>query len=266
MVRRILLIASLSGLLFGCGGGSFRDGAPDGYPDLSHTPDAVPRVEPYRRANMRTYTVLGQTYHPLKSADGFVQRGVASWYGRKFHGNSTATGERYDMYAMTAAHRRLPLPSYVQVRNLENGRTTVVRVNDRGPFHDNRVIDLSYAAASKLGMLNKGTARVEIRAIDPRHPQIAQQRTPAPAPAQQSQQASRVFVQVGAFGNAYNAQRLADRLSQELQRNVQINSSGSPDARIHRVQVGPLASVEVADRVTAALEQMAIGGAQVLVR
>jgi len=265
MVRRILLIASISGLLFGCGGGSFRDSAPDGYPDLSHTPDAVPRAEPYKRANMRTYTVLGQTYHPLKSANGFVQRGVASWYGRKFHGNKTANGERYDMYAMTAAHRRLPLPSYVQVRNLENGRTTVVRVNDRGPFHDNRIIDLSYAAASKLGMLGKGTARVEIRAIDPRRPQVVAR--PAPAPATQvSGQASRIFVQVGAFGSAANAQRLADRISQELQRNVRIKSSGASDARIHRVQVGPLASLEVANRITATLEGLAIVGSQVLVR
>jgi len=261
MIKRTVLLVSIVGLLAGCGGGHFRDGAPRGYPDLSNTPDAVPRAEPYKRANMRPYTVFGKRYHPLKSARGFVQRGVASWYGKKFHGNSTANGERYDMYAMTAAHKRLPLPSYVQVVNLENGRATIVRVNDRGPFHDNRIIDLSYAAASKLGMIGKGTTRVEIRAIDPAAPRVAQ------APRESFvQRAERVFVQVGAFGNEENARRLAERLARELQRNVTIQRSGDSQAPLHRVQVGPLASVEVADEVTSALQGLAISGAKVLLR
>ena len=261
MIKRVLLIASLAGLLFGCGGGLQRDGAPAGYPDLSHTPDAVPRSEPYNARNMRTYTVLGRTYHPLHSAQGYVQQGIASWYGSKFHGNTTANGEHYDMYAMSAAHRTLPLPSYVQVRNLENGHTAVVRVNDRGPFHDNRIIDLSYAAASKLGMLGKGTALVEIRAIDPHHPQqvIAQQPKPL-------NHAPRIYIQVGAYGNQDNARRMADRLSRELQRNIRIDTTELPKGRVHRVQIGPLASVEIADQVTASLERLHILDTQVLLR
>lgn len=261
MIKRALLIASLGGLLFGCGGDVYRDGAPDGYPDLSHTPDAVPRAEPYNRGNMRSYTVLGRTYRPMKTSRGFVQQGIASWYGSKFHGNKTANGERYDMYAMSAAHRRLPLPSYVQVRNLENGRTTIVRVNDRGPFHENRIIDLSYAAASKLGMLGKGTALVEIRAIDPRHPQEVKQPSRKPP-----EHAPRIYIQVGAFGDQGNAQRLASRLSKQLQRNIHINAADSPRGRIHRVQIGPLASVEVADQVVASLEKLQIQDTQVLLR
>ena len=260
-IRHLLLTATLGGLLFGCGGRVYRDGAPDGYPDLSHTPDAVPRVEPYSRSNMRSYRVLGRTYQPMKSAQGFVQQGIASWYGRKFHGNKTANGERYDMYAMTAAHRRLPLPSYVQVRNLENGRTAVVRVNDRGPFHENRIIDLSYAAASKLGMLGKGTTLVEIRAIDPRHPQQIADTPPKP-PAH----APRIFIQVGAFGDPGNARRLARHLSQQLQRDIHINAADSPRGRIHRVQIGPLASVEIADQVVSSLEKLQIHETQVLLR
>ena len=261
MIKRVLLIASLAGLLFGCGGGLQRDGAPSGYPDLSHTPDAVPRSEPYNKGNMRTYTVLGRTYHPLRSAQGYVQQGIASWYGSKFHGNATANGERYDMYAMSAAHRTLPLPSYVQVRNLENGHTAVVRVNDRGPFHDNRIIDLSYAAASKLGMLGKGTALVEIRAIDPRHPEQVVAQKPKPL-----DHAPRIYIQVGAYGNQDNARRMADRLSRELQRNIRIDSAESTRGRVHRVQIGPLASVEIADQVTASLERLHILDAQVLLR
>ena len=260
LLGRLLLIGTLGALLFGCGGGIHRDGAPDGHPDLSHTPDAVPRAEPYSRASLRSYRVLGRTYHPLSNARGFVERGIASWYGRKFHGNRTANGERYDMYAMTAAHRRLPLPSYVQVRNLENGRTAIVRVNDRGPFHENRIIDLSYAAASKLGMLDKGTALVEIRAIDPGAPRLA--KAPSRAPAQ----APRIFIQVGAFSDPGNARRLADRLSKTLRRDIRVRKADSPLGPVHRVQIGPLASVEVADRVVATLEKLQIHDTRVLLR
>ncbi|RMG38556.1 MAG: septal ring lytic transglycosylase RlpA family protein [Gammaproteobacteria bacterium] len=252
-------------LLAGCGGLD-KDGAPRGYPDLSHTPDAIPRAEPYRRINMRSYRVNGRTYHPLRTARGYVERGIASWYGTKFHGRNTASGEPYDMYAMTAAHRTLPLPSYVRVTNLENGRSTIVRVNDRGPFHPNRVIDLSYAAASKLGMLGKGTALVEVRAIDPSHPASGshgkRQRTDARPP-----HAPRIYIQVGAFGNADNARRLATRLQQALQRPVRIERASRPGGTIvHRVRVGPLASVEIADRVTDTLHDLQIEDTRILIR
>ena len=145
-----------------------RDGAPNKVLRDCEIDIPIPRLEPKSRGGNRpTYTVHGKTYRVLDSSDGFVERGVASWYGTAFHGNLTSNGERYDMYAMTAAHKHLPLPTYVEVRNLDNNRRVIVRVNDRGPFIVGRVIDLSYAAATKIGMLDRGTARVEVRAIDP---------------------------------------------------------------------------------------------------
>jgi rare lipoprotein A len=163
-----LLGASL--LLSGCAttGG---DSAPAGAPDLAEIEDAVPKVEPRSRyGNPKSYVVFGKRYYTKASADGHLERGLASWYGKKFHGRRTSSGERYNMHAMTAAHKSLPLPTYVEVTNLRNGRSAVVKVNDRGPFHGRRVIDLSYAAARKLGMVRSGTAMVEVRAIDPRRP------------------------------------------------------------------------------------------------
>ncbi|WP_233350294.1 septal ring lytic transglycosylase RlpA family protein [Kushneria phosphatilytica] len=145
-----------------------RDGYPDGSIDVSNVPDAVPRVEPRSASgNRSTYSVWGQTYHVMNDADGYSAVGRASFYGTKFHGYATASGEEYSMYRMTAAHKTLPLPTYVRVTNLANQRHVIVKVNDRGPFHDNRLIDLSYAAAARLDMLDKGTARVRVTAIDP---------------------------------------------------------------------------------------------------
>lgn len=266
---RLTFIALLGALLASCGGGgggAHRDSAPRGYPDLSHTPDAVPRAEPYARANLRPYKVFGRRYVPMQSANGYVEQGVASWYGRKFHGNNTANGERYDMYAMTAAHKTLPLPSYVQVRNLENGRTAVVRVNDRGPFHGNRIIDLSYAAASKLGMSSKGTALVEVRAIDPRNPGPVLRRAASPTPSVGTPGNRHIFLQVGAFGDPNNARRLQQRLRQVLDSEVRIEQAQTASGTMHRVQVGPLASVEIADRVTDRLEDINIYQIQLLLR
>jgi len=120
-----------------------------------------------RYGNPETYVVFGERYHVLDTSDGYVERGIASWYGEPFHGRRTSSGETYDMYRLTAAHKSLPLPTYVQVTNLDNGLQIVVRVNDRGPFHEGRIIDLSYAAAKKIGMIGPGTARVEVRALDP---------------------------------------------------------------------------------------------------
>jgi rare lipoprotein A len=166
----LLALVTLVGLLSGCAG----TGASSGNVDLANVEDAVPRAEPKSKyGNPKSYVVFGKRYHTKASAEGHVERGVASWYGRKFHGRRTSSGERYDMYAMTAAHKSLPLPTYARVTNLENGRSAVVRINDRGPFHGNRVIDLSYAAANKLGVVRHGTARVEVRAIDPRRPDSA---------------------------------------------------------------------------------------------
>lgn len=168
-VALLAVVAIASSLLAGCGSSpTRRDGAPARRLDPDKIADAVPRKDPITRAgNKNPYTVLGKTYHILPSSKGYTARGVASWYGTKFHGQSTANGERYDLYEMTAAHCTLPIPTYVLVTNLENGRQCIVRVNDRGPFVSDRLIDLSYAAATKLGYVDKGTARVEVRAIDP---------------------------------------------------------------------------------------------------
>jgi len=136
--------------------------------DPAAIPDAVPTEEPLSPyGNPEEYEVFGETYHVMESSSGYVSEGLASWYGEEFQGRRTSSGEPYDMYLMTAAHKTLPLPTYVEVTNLENGRRAVVRVNDRGPFHPDRVIDLSYVAARKLGIVGPGTARVRVRALEP---------------------------------------------------------------------------------------------------
>jgi rare lipoprotein A len=172
-MRRQALAASLA-LLVGCGstpdrpGGYYKDDGPgERIPDLASIPDAEPRREPLHRWANRPYERMGKRYVPLTRVGPFQQRGTASWYGKRFHGNPTSSGERYDMYKMSAAHPILPIPSFARVTNLANGRTVVVRVNDRGPFHAERIIDLSYAAASKLGYVNAGSARVLVEQIVP---------------------------------------------------------------------------------------------------
>jgi rare lipoprotein A len=274
------IIVTIAVLLAACGGRmpglEERDG-PGEHRDVSHVPDAVPRVEPRSRGgNPNSYVVFGKRYHTLKTSSGFVERGVASWYGKKFHGRKTSNGETYDMYIMTAAHKRLPIPTYVEVTNLENGRRVVVRVNDRGPFHDNRIIDLSYAAASRIGMLGKGTALVEIRAIDPRAPKqpavrLASRSGPVPLPTTggdakkpaSTTATPRIYLQAGAFSNSGNADRLREKLESALARRVRIDQGASRGGQVHRVQVGPLASVEIADQVS--LEMHALGISEPLV-
>lgn len=145
-----------------------KDGPPDYYVDVSKIPNAVPKVEPRAKyGNLASYTVFGKRYYTLKSSHGYEAIGTASWYGTQFHRARTSSGERYNMLGMTAAHKTLPLPTYVEVTNLKNHRKVIVKVNDRGPFSSNRLIDLSYVAAKKLGMLGHGTATVEVKAIDP---------------------------------------------------------------------------------------------------
>ena len=164
--RGLLLLAAFVAACSSTGG---RDGGPAGSPpvDLDRVADAKPRLEPLHPGANSPYTVLGRKYVPYQSLKPYRQRGIASWYGRKFHGRPTSSGERYNMYAMTAAHTILPIPSYARVTHLGSGRSVIVRINDRGPFHADRVIDLSYAAAHKLGVVNSGSARVEVEAILP---------------------------------------------------------------------------------------------------
>ena len=173
-IRAAIAALALAGLLAGCGseprhGGYYEDDGPGGTPpvDLDRIADARPRFEPLNARANEPYTALGRRYAPYRSLHPYRERGIASWYGRKFQGKRTSSGELYDMYAMTAAHTILPIPSYARVTNLSNGRSVVVRINDRGPFHRDRIIDLSYAAAHKLGYVKAGSARVEVEAILP---------------------------------------------------------------------------------------------------
>ena len=179
--------------------------APSGPANIAAIPDAVPRYElKSRRGNPPFYEVQGKRYFVLTKADGYVERGVASWYGPTFHGVSTSMGEPYDMYAMTAAHKTLPLPAYARVTNLKNGKSVVVRINDRGPFVANRIIDLSYTAAAKLDMLREGTTLVEVRALTPAAPDALTRTAELPPPD--------LYIQAGAFADEVNAERLLARL------------------------------------------------------
>ena len=256
-------------------------------------PDAVPRVEPRSRyGNPPFYEVFGKRYYVLSSSVGYWERGVASWYGPGFHKERTSTGESYDMYGMTAAHKTLPLPAYVRVTNLQNGRSVVVRVNDRGPFVSNRIIDLSYTAAAKLDMLRHGTAMVEIRSIDPtvapppltlaaagspapaavpaaaplrwcpprRRPHLrplyaTPRHTPAPAAALGG---PGLFVQAGAFSDPANAERLAARLRGGSYGKVYVRDDQIAGRKMYRVRIGPVPDVAEFDRVVAALERAGV--------
>ncbi len=265
---RLFAVAGLVCLLYACS--TQREGYSDGPPprdvDVSNLADAVPKVEPITRAgNPNPYTVFGKTYHLLPVGAPYRERGEASWYGRKFHGQKTSNGETYSMYGMTAAHKTLRIPSYVRVTNLENGRSVIVRVNDRGPFHGNRIIDLSYAAAKKLGYSDKGTAEVEVEAIDPttfnRY-----QRNPVEQPhlgstgetvadslvkADQSERRTarldsyrfelpaNTYLQAGAFNSSNTAQALVDRLKTVTQTPVVVRQNQQSGSAF-KVLLGPL--------------------------
>ncbi|MCY3750084.1 MAG: septal ring lytic transglycosylase RlpA family protein [Gammaproteobacteria bacterium] len=222
--------------------------------ELAKIPDAVPKAEPKSElGNMKTYEVFGKRYFVLDSSDGFTQKGIASWYGPDFHGKKTSSGEIYDMYAMTAAHKTLPLPTYLEVKNLENGRKIIVRVNDRGPFHDNRVVDLSYTGAIKLDMIGKGTALVEIRAINPG----SYRRGGAPVETRSRPQEKRTppdfYIQVGVFSDYGNAIRMKDRLL-ALEAPVRIEETMLNGGGAFRVKIGPLNSIDIADSIVDRLE------------
>jgi rare lipoprotein A len=229
-------------------GGLYAPGVADAGPaapiDVSAVREPVPREEPRSRyGNRSPYEVLGKTYRVLDSAKGFRERGLASWYGTKFNGRNTSSGEPYDICAFTAAHKTLPLPSYVRVTNLDNGRSLVVRVNDRGPFHSGRVMDLSYAAAVRLGVDRTGTARVQIEAVGPGDaappPPAVAQAAPAPTPLAGSGDGD-VTLQVGSFAEKDNARRLADRLEDAGVDEVDIDHVEVDGRDLWRVRVGPM--------------------------
>jgi rare lipoprotein A len=222
-------------------------------PDISSIPEPTPRMEPRSaRGNPPFYEVFGKRYFVLASADGYHERGVASWYGPGFHASKTSNGERYDMYAMSAAHKTLPLPSYVQVTNLRNGRSVVVRVNDRGPFKDGRIIDLSYSAAHKLDMLRDGTTFVEVKALTPG------QNAGAPS----APNASPLFVQAGAFATQANAERLLAQLRAQGVAKSFLREDRVDDKPLYRVRIGPIPTVPEFDRLLARLKKLGVADAR----
>lgn len=257
------------------GGGLFaphiRDGGPEVPPDVSRIPEPVPRAEPRARyGNHSPYVVLGRRYHVMDSAEGYVERGIASWYGTKFHGRPTSSFEPYDMYAFTAAHKTLPLPTYARVTNLENGRSVVVRINDRGPFHADRLIDLSYAAAVKLGIHIRGTGPVEVQAIVP--PGMHQGLAEVPALARQAVaaaggatatapilvEAGEVTLQVGSYGERANARRVEQQLEAAGIRPVYIQRAEVGSGTVHRVRIGPI-NVDAQPRIVERVQALGLG-------
>lgn len=294
-MRAIALAASLAvvlaGLLSGCGalskrdapspeakappsraGGYYKDDGPGANPppNLEAIPDAAPRAEPLHRFANRPYQVFGKDYVPFTSVAPFRQQGAASWYGKRYHGSKTSSGEIYDMYAMSAAHTVLPIPSYVRVTHLGNGRSVVVRVNDRGPFHGDRVIDLSYTAAYKLGMLEAGSAPVAVEVVVPGQAPAAQAPQPvaaaappaapatsvAPAPSVAPAQAGGVFLQLGAFAALESAENFRGRVQRDLAwlaQPLEVLAAGG----LYRLQLGPYRSPDearpVAERIQAEL-------------
>lgn len=222
-----------------------QDAPPNGPGQSPQLQDPVPVAEPRSRyGNHSPYRVYGVSYHVLDDPAGYVQEGIASWYGSKFHGHRTSSGEPYDMYRLSAAHRSLPLPTWARVTNLDNGKTTIVRVNDRGPFHSERLIDLSWAAAVKLGIDKQGTGRVRVEAITPAAPagspppQIIPAALPSPPPA------AGLYLQVGAFRQLDSAQGLVGQLAGRFGWPVAIRTVD----QIHRVWVGPFATASQRDQ------------------
>ena len=250
-------------------------------PPAGNVPDAVPRAEPRSsHGNPPFYEVNGQRYVVLTSSDNYVERGVASWYGPDFHGHNTSTGERYDMYGMTAAHKTLPIPCYARITNLTNGRSVVVRINDRGPFVGNRIVDLSYSAATRLDIVRTGTAFVELRTIGPGSattpvtttivaapaetappppvplplPIAAAAPPPAgPAETESAPPLVALYIQVGAFADENNAQRLIQQLQSAGIPRVFSLANGGSGRTLRRVRIGPIASVEEFDHLAAQL-------------
>ncbi|HEY6898876.1 MAG TPA: septal ring lytic transglycosylase RlpA family protein [Rhodocyclaceae bacterium] len=268
--------AKTPGVVLKRGGGFYQDDGPGDNPppNMEAIPDAVPKNEPLHKFANNPYSVLGRDYVPQRRPGNYRESGVASWYGKKFHGQKTSSGETYDMYGMTAAHPTLPIPSYARVSNPANGKTVVVRVNDRGPFHTGRVIDLSYTAAWKLGLVGNGSGQVTVESVVPgQETQLAALPAPAPAlPAQAKPAAAEVaaapalpqvsdgqgvWLQLGAFGNRDNAEALKARIGRELGGLAEMLVIQSTD-KLHRLRLGPYADAaearRMAERVAEQLE------------
>jgi rare lipoprotein A len=257
-------------------GGYYKDDGPgDEIPDgLVDTPDAEPKIEPIAKGPSKPYTILDQTFVPITDDKPFIQRGKGSWYGKKFHGQRTASGEIYDMFKMTAAHPRLPIPSYARVTNLRNGKQVIVRINDRGPFHASRIIDMSYTAALKLGFIQIGSAELEVERILPdeiARMQEDKRRKGALATAKESTdpmarlvsgsappvaaETGGIFLQFGAYAQVHNADAMRIRLlagwPQDLPEPVIVQTGG-----LYRLHSGPFTSRETAKTAADLLKEV----------
>jgi len=268
MLFAALLLGSLCLLLISCAGKSNNpvisssDGPPSETVDVSTIPNAVPqKTTPSRYGNPASYEVFSKRYYVMSSSNNYKERGIASWYGSKFHGRRTSSGEPYDMHAMTAAHKSLPLPTYVKVTNLKNNRQVILKVNDRGPFHDGRIIDLSHTAAVKLGIKATGTGWVEVEAInlDQKKDQTKQQTISTSLTSKNETGATALYIQLGAFSNSDNAQQLAERINRLLSSHqAHINKKLNNDQQLYKVRIGPFHNIAEADDLTRSLKENGI--------
>jgi rare lipoprotein A len=240
------------------------DSAPSQQVDVSQIPDAVPeKTRRSKSGNPKSYVVFGKRYHVMSSAKGYKEMGLASWYGRKFHGKRTSSGEPYDMHGMTAAHKTLPLPTYVKVTNLKNGRTVILKVNDRGPFHANRIIDLSHTAAVKLGIKGTGTGLVQVEAIDPDEATVSVKERTIPTttstvinPAYSKNNTVSLYIQLGAFISSNNANQLKNQINTALPSSqANVSSILKNGQKFYRVRLGPISNAEQADDLTLKLTE-----------
>ena len=259
--KRIILILLSCFLLFSCGridkvvSPVAVDSAPKKKVDVETIPNAIPKREPKSRyGNPKSYVVFGKRYYVMDSGKGYIEKGIASWYGTKFHGRRTSSGETYDMYAMTAAHKSLPLPTYVKVTNLSNDKFIVVKVNDRGPFHENRIIDLSYTAAIKLDIIQKGTGLVEVKAIDPEEPKednlVKDDKI--------STQDTSFYIQVGTFSKLESAKILKQKLGSFGDNLIKISNVIVSGNTLYRVRIGPFTDTKLSDSIVSKLSDFGI--------
>ena len=262
--KRLFVLILISGLVTSCSG-SVKDGAPEKYgKNWDDIPDATPKDETKSKyGNPDSYEVFGKRYYVMDSSEGFKQKGDASWYGTKFHGQRASSGETYNMYAMTAAHKTLPLPTYVEVKNLDNGRKAVVKVNDRGPFHAGRIIDLSYAAATKLGVVTTGTAPVEIRVVNNA---VNDKRGEAIVGIDEEyiDENGKLYVQIAAFSTEENALKLITDLREKKFHSARIHVDNNEGKLLYRVRIGPMPTDNVAEKVLAQLKAINLNNAKII--
>jgi len=240
-------------------GGYYLDDGPGDNPpeNLDAIPDAVPKYEPLREINMRPYEALGKSFKPMTSLQPYKKSGTASWYGRRYHGNPTASGEPYDMYQMTAAHPTLPLPSYARVTNTLNGKSVIVRINDRGPFLSDRLIDLSYTAAHKLDIIEDGSGEVIVESIIPKdynHKQIASIPAKRRAETDNSSKVSETYLQLGAFGTVNNARNYLAHIQQRLPSLGESIGIRKKDG-LFKIHAGPFTNLAMAQQAANTFKQ-----------